>query len=45
MKKQLNTLFSSLSLEEKLNLTKAVEETLAEVFLPSLKKNFTEAEL
>lgn len=45
MKKNSNTLFPQLSLEEKLSLTETVKETLAEVFMPANKKVFTDAEL
>jgi len=45
MKKHSNTLFSLLSLEEKINLTSSVEEKLAEGFTPTRQKTFTEAEL
>jgi len=38
MKKLSNMLFSSLSLEEKVKLTIAVEEILAEGFTPAPKK-------
>ncbi len=45
MKKNSNTLFPQLSLEEKLSLTETVKETLAEGFMPANKKVFTDAEL
>lgn len=45
MKKHSNTVFSLLSLDEKITLTSSVEETLAEGFTPPRKKIFTEAEL
>ena len=45
MKKHSSTLFSTLSLAERVNLTSTVAETLAEDFTPPRKKVFTEAEL
>jgi hypothetical protein len=45
MKRQSNTLFSSLSFDERSNLTSTIEETLAEGFTPPRKKIFTEAQL
>jgi hypothetical protein len=45
MKKHSNTLFSPLSLAEGVQLTSALDETLAESFAPPRQKVFTEAEL
>jgi hypothetical protein len=45
MKKHSNTLFSTLSLEERVNLTSTVDETLAEGFPPPRQRIFTAAEL
>ena len=45
MKKHSNTLLTSLSVTEIVNLTSTVEETLAEGFTPPRQKVFTEAEL
>ena len=45
MKKQFNTLFSSLSASERANLTMQIEETLAGNFTPPRQKTFTAAEL
>ena len=45
MKKHSSTLFSTLSLAERVNLTSTVAETLAEDFTPPRQKVFTEAEL
>jgi hypothetical protein len=45
MKKQSNTLFSTLSLEERVNLTTTVNEILAAGFTPPRQPFFTAAEL
>ena len=45
MKKNSNTLFPQLSLEEKLSLNEIVKERLAEGFMPANKKVFTDVEL